>query len=55
MEMVERMEESYIHLWQSKSMDQIQQNFITPTNHKKNWGYFWWGIFEIGTKTKKLG
>ena len=31
-------------------MDQIQQNFITPTNHKKIWGYFWWGFSELGQK-----
>ena len=22
---------------------------------QKNWGYFWWGIFEIGKNTTKLG
>ena len=22
---------------------------------KKSWGYFWWGIFEIGEEHKKLG
>ena len=22
---------------------------------QKNWGYFWWGIFEIGEEHTKLG
>ena len=22
---------------------------------QKNWGYFWWGIFEIGEEHNKLG
>ena len=25
-----------------------------PTNHKKNWGYFRWGIFEIGEEHNKI-
>jgi hypothetical protein len=37
-----------------KSVDQIQQNFITPTNHKKNWGAIFVGIFEIGEEHNKI-
>ena len=31
-------------------MDQIQQNFNSPTNPKNNWGYFWWGFSDLGRK-----
>jgi len=36
-------------------MNQIQQNLNKPTNHKKIWGYFWWGIFKFGEEHTKLG
>jgi hypothetical protein len=36
-----------------KSADQIQQNFITPTNHKKNWGVIFVGNFRIWDKINK--
>ena len=44
----------YFHLKPSKSMDQIQQNFVKPTNHKKIWGIFLVGIFEIGEEHNKI-
>ena len=34
-------------------MDQNQQNFLKPTNHKKIWGYFWWGFSNLGRNQKK--
>ena len=42
---VEKIGEKLDPLKASKSMDQIQQNFITPTNHKKKLGLFLVGIF----------
>ena len=35
-------------------MDQNQQNIIKPTNHKKIWGLFLVGIFEIGEEHNKI-
>ena len=33
-------------------MDQIQQNIIKPTNHKKNGEAIFVGIFEIGLENE---
>ena len=38
----------------TKFMDQIQQNFITPTNHKKFARDIFVGIFKIGTNDNKI-
>ena len=38
---------------QSRSVDQIQQNFITPTNYKKI-GAIFGGDFRIRTKNNKI-
>ena len=35
-------------------MDQNQQNIIKPTNHKKNIGAIFVGIFEIGEEHNKI-
>ena len=40
----------------TKQIHGSNQTKLHQTNKsQKNWGYFWWGIFEIGTKTTKLG
>ena len=38
----------------TKFTDQIQQNFITPTNHKKIGKAIFVGIFKIGMNHSKI-
>ena len=40
---------------QNKANSRIQTNKISTHQQitKKFWGYFWWGIFELGRKTTK--
>jgi hypothetical protein len=45
---------SEIYVLHTKSVDQIQQNLIKPTNHKKFGRAIFVGIFEIGTKQSKI-
>ena len=47
------MVEGWIYLPNTEFMDQIQQNLIKPTNHKKHLGLFLVGIFGFRTKLHK--
>ena len=32
----------------------INKTSTKPTNHKKIWGYFWWGFSDLGKEHTKL-
>ena len=33
----------------------INKTSSKPTNHKKKWGYFWWGFSNLGRNQAKEG